>query len=154
MIDRRTFVASLPALALHRAARAQSRADLPRVGLLFAAAPPVVAPRVLALQQGMAALGYVENKHYVLEPRYANGDLARLPALAAELIRLPARVVVTGGASATRPMLEATKSMPIVMGQENDPVGAGIVASLARPGGNVTGLTTFMPELSASRSRC
>ena len=61
------------------------------------------------------------------------------------------RVVVTGGASATRPMLEATNSIPIVMGQENDPVGAGIVASLARPGGNVTGLTTLMPELSAKQ---
>jgi putative ABC transport system substrate-binding protein len=151
VIDRRTFVASLPALALHCTARAQPRADLPRVGLLFAAAAPIVAPRVVALREGMAALGYVEHKHYVLEPRYADGDLARLPVLAAELTRLPVRVVVTGGASATRPMLEATNSIPIVMGQENDPVGAGIVASLARPGGNLTGLTTLMPELSAKQ---
>lgn len=151
MIDRRTFVAGLPALALHRVAFSQPRAELPRVGLLFAAAPSVVAPRVVALRQGMKALGYIENKHYVLEPRYADGDLARLPILVAELIGLPVQVVVSGGASATRPLLDATKSLPIVMGQENDPVGAGIVPSLARPEGNVTGLATLIPELSAKQ---
>jgi putative ABC transport system substrate-binding protein len=87
----------------------------------------------------------------VFEPRYAHGDLARLPVLAKELARMPVDVIVTGGSSATRPALDATSSIPIVMAQDNDPVGARVVASLARPGGNVTGLSTLVPELSAKQ---
>ena len=153
MSDRRTFLAGVAALAA-RAAWAQPRAELPRIGLLFAAAPPAVAARVEAFRKGLAALGYVDGQHVLLEPRYAHGQLARLPALAAELVRVPVAVIVTGGSSATRPAVDATKSIPIVMAQDNDPVGSGVVASLARPGGNVTGLSTLVPELARSNSNC
>jgi putative ABC transport system substrate-binding protein len=152
VIDRRGFVASLAVLAgVPLAARAASRTDLPRIGLLFVAAPPAVAARIVALREGLAALGYVEHRHYEFEIRYAHGDLARMPELARQLARLPVQVLVTGGSSATRPALRATSTIPIVMGQDNDPVGMGVVASLARPGGNVTGLTTLLPEMSAKQ---
>jgi putative ABC transport system substrate-binding protein len=151
MIPRRRFLEGLAALAATRIAGAQQRTDIPRVGLLFAAAPPAVASRIVAFREELAALGYVEGKQVVFEIRYAHGDLARLPALAAELARMPVNVIVTGGSSATRPALDATSTIPIVMAQDNDPVGSGIVASLARPGGNVTGLSTLVPELSAKQ---
>jgi putative ABC transport system substrate-binding protein len=151
MIPRRTFLGGLAALAVARIAGAQQRTDLPRVGLLFAATPPAVAARVVAFREGLAALGYVEGKQVAFEIRYAHGDLTRLPALAEELARMRVNVIVTGGSSATRPALDATSTIPIVMGQDNDPVGSGIVASLARPGGNVTGLSTLVPELSAKQ---
>jgi putative tryptophan/tyrosine transport system substrate-binding protein len=149
--SRRKFLASLSALAAADIARAQPRLDIPRIGLLFAAAPPAVAARIDALRTGLAALGYVEGARFVFEPRYAYGDLARLPVLAKELARMPVDVIVTGGSSATRPALDATATIPIVMAQDNDPVGARVVASLARPGGNVTGLSTLVPELSAKQ---
>ncbi len=97
MIDRRAFVAGLAALATAPpSACAASRPDLPRIGLLFVAAPPAVAARIVALREGLAALGYIENRHYVFEIRYADGDLARMPELAAQLARLPVQVIVTG----------------------------------------------------------
>lgn len=153
MIGRRRFLAAaIGGLATASGALpAQSRSELPRVGLLFAAAPPVVASRVDALRKALASLGYAEGKQYRFEAKYANGDLTRMPSLAAELVRTPVDVIVTGGSSATRPARAATATIPIVMGQDNDPVAAGIVASLARPGGNVTGLTTQVPELSAKQ---
>jgi putative ABC transport system substrate-binding protein len=151
MIPRRTFLGGLAALAAVRIAGAQQRPDVPRIGLLFAATPPTVAARVVAFREGLAALGYAEGKQVAFEVRYAHGDLTRLPALAAELARMPVDVLVTGGSSATRPALDATSTIPIVMAQDNDPVGSGNVASLARPGGNVTGLSTLVPELSAKQ---
>jgi putative ABC transport system substrate-binding protein len=86
-----------------------------------------------------------------MEWRYADGKLDRLPALAAELVRLKVDVIVTGGSTATRPAKQATVTIPIVMTQDSDPVGNGFVASLARPGGNITGLSNFAPELSGKR---
>ncbi len=151
MIDRRTFLAGLSALAAAANARARPRTDVARIGLLFAAAPPAVAARVDALRAGLAVLGYVEGAQFVFEPRYACGDLSRLPVLAKELAGMPVEVIVTGGSSATRPALDATSRIPIVTGQDNDPVGSRVVASLARPGGNVTGLSTLVPELSAKQ---
>lgn len=148
---RRDFLAGMSAAAAMRVARAQPRPDIPRIGLLFAAAPAAVAARVEALRAGLAALGYVDGLQVAFEIRYANGDLSRLPALAAELVKLPASVIVTGGSSATRPAAAATRTIPIVMGQDNDPVGSGFAASLARPGGNVTGLSTLVPELAAKQ---
>lgn len=150
-MDRRTFIGGgvCTLLGVPLAARAQQRSGTARIGLLFAAAPATVAARVGAFRDGLAALGYVEGRQVAFEPRYAHGDLARLPALAAELVRLPVDVIVTGGSSATRPAVDATSRIPIVMGQDNDPVGSRIVASLARPGGNVTGLSTLSPELTA-----
>jgi putative ABC transport system substrate-binding protein len=148
---RRAFLAGMSAAAATRFARAQPRPDIPRIGLLFAAAPVAVAARVDAFRAGLAALGYVEGVRVAFEVRYANGDLSRLPALAAELVKLPVNVIVTGGSSATRPAAGATRTIPIVMGQDNDPVGSGFAASLARPGGNVTGLSTLVPELAAKQ---
>jgi putative ABC transport system substrate-binding protein len=93
----------------------------------------------------------VEGKNIVIESRYAEGKLDRLPALAAELVRLRVDIIVTAGGQATRAAKEATSAIPIVMTNDPDPVGAGFVASLARPGGNVTGLSTLAPELSGKR---
>jgi putative ABC transport system substrate-binding protein len=92
-----------------------------------------------------------EGRTITIEYRFAEGKLDRLPLLAAELVRMPVRVIVTEGATATRFAREATSTLPIVMAQDPDPVGAGLVASLARPGGNVTGLSNLRPELGGKR---
>ena len=107
--------------------------------------------RIEAFRQGLRELGYVEGKNIVIEWRSAEGKLDRLPALAAELVRLKVDVIVTAGATSTRAAKEATATIPIVMTQDPDPVGNGFVASLARPGGNITGLSTLGPELSGKR---
>ena len=109
------------------------------------------AARIEAFRQGLRELGYVEGKNIVIEWRYAEGKPDRLPALAAELVRLKVDVIVTGGPKATRAAKEATATIPIVMAQDRDPVGNGFVASLARPGGNITGLSNLAPELSGKR---
>jgi putative ABC transport system substrate-binding protein len=93
----------------------------------------------------------VEGKNIVIEWRFAEGKLDRLPALAAELVRLKVDVIVTAGPPATRPAKEATSTIPIVMAQDSDPVANGFVASLARPGGNITGLSTLAPEISGKQ---
>jgi putative ABC transport system substrate-binding protein len=93
----------------------------------------------------------VEGKNIVIEWRSAEGKQDRLPALAAELVRLKVDIIITGGPPSTRAAKEATVTIPIVMGFDNDPVGNGFVASLARPGGNITGLATLAPELSGKR---
>ena len=107
--------------------------------------------RTEAFRQGLRELGYVEGKNIFIKWRYADGKLDRLPLFAAELVRFKVDVIVTGGSSATRPAKEATSTIPIVMAQDGDPVGSGFVASLARPGGNVTGLSTLSPELSGKQ---
>jgi ABC-type uncharacterized transport system substrate-binding protein len=104
-----------------------------------------------AFRQGLRELHYVEGKNIVIDWRSADGKLERLPALAAEMVRLKLDVIVTSGASATRAAKEATNTIPIVMTNDPDPVGDGIVPSLARPGGNVTGLSTLAPELNGKR---
>jgi putative tryptophan/tyrosine transport system substrate-binding protein len=93
-------------------------------------------------------LGYIEGQNITIEYRWAEGKLDRLPDLAAELARLKVDVIVTGGPTATRPAKEATSTIPIVMTQDADPVSSGFIASLARPGGNITGLSTLAPEIS------
>jgi putative ABC transport system substrate-binding protein len=103
------------------------------------------------LRQGLRELGYVEGKNIVIERRFAEGKLDRLPTLAADLARLKVDVIVTAGPLPTRAAKEATSTIPIVMAQDPDPVGNGFVASLARPGGNITGLSTLAPELSGKR---
>ena len=104
-----------------------------------------------AFRQGLRELGYVEGKNVAIEWRYAEGKLDRVPALAAELVRLKVDVIVTGGQGATGPAHEATNTIPIVMTQDPDPVRNGFVASLARPGGNVTGFSTLAPEISGKQ---
>src|SRR4029077_2506370 len=107
--------------------------------------------RIEAFRQGLRELGYVEGKNIVVEYRDAEGKQDRLPALAAELVRLKVDVIVTPGTLPTRVTKEATSTIPIVMAQVGDPVGSGFVASLARPGGNITGLSSLAPELSGKR---
>ena len=104
-----------------------------------------------AFQQGLRELGYVEGKNIVIERRHGEGKLDRLPELAAELVRLNVDVIVTSGPTATRPAKGATSTIPIVMTFDDDPVGSGFVASLARPGGNITGLSTLAPEISGKQ---
>jgi putative ABC transport system substrate-binding protein len=129
-------------------AEAQQPTKVPRIGYLGGASTSANAARIEAFRQGLRELGYVEGKNIVIEWRSSEGKADRLPGLAAELVRLKVDVIVTGGAAATRPAKEATVTIPIVMAQDNDPVGNGFVASLARPSGNITGLATLAPELS------
>jgi putative ABC transport system substrate-binding protein len=107
--------------------------------------------RIEAFRQGLRELGYVEGKNIVIEWRYAEGKLDRMPALVAELVRLKVDVIVTSGPQSTRVAKEATVTIPVVMGFDPDPVGGGFVASLARPGGNITGLATLAPEISGKQ---
>jgi ABC-type uncharacterized transport system substrate-binding protein len=132
-------------------AEAQQPTKVPRIGYLTAASLSAMAPRFEAFQQGLRELGYVEGKNIVIDYRSPEGKFDRLPALAAELVRLQVDVIVTGGGAATRPAKEATSTIPIVMAQDSDPVGNGFVASLARPGGNITGLATLAPEISGKQ---
>ena len=135
-------------LAVVVIAEAQQPTKVPRIGYLTGNFPSAIAERTEAFRQGLRELGYVEGKDIVIEYRYAEGKLERLPTLVSELVRLKVDVIVTGGPAATRPAKEATATIPIVMAQVNDPVGNGFVASLARPGGNITGLATLGPEIS------
>src|SRR5438309_3147398 len=130
-------------LAVGVIADAQQPTKIPRIGFLIGTSPTANAARVEAFRQGLRELGYVEGKTIVIEWRYAEGKLDRFPELAAELVRLKVDIIVTGGPPATRAAKEATITIPIVMEQDSDPVGNGFVASLARPGGNITGLATF-----------
>jgi len=123
---------------------------MPRVGVRGVTSPAGYARQVEAMRQGFRDLGYVEGQNIVIEYRWAEGRYDRLPALAAELIRLQPDVIVTSGAG-TRALKEATTTIPIVMAVGGDAVASGLVASLARPGGNITGSTFFGPELSAKR---
>ncbi len=133
-------------------AQAQQPAKVPRIGYLTADSRSGRADvRAEAFRQGLGALGYVEGKNIIIEWRQAEGKLDRLSALATELVRLKVDVIVTGGPTATRPVKEATTTIPIVMTQDSDPVGNGFVASLARPGGNITGLSNLASEISGKR---
>ena len=127
---------------------AQQPTKIPRIGFLAGVALPALSSRIEAFRQGLRELGYVEGKNIIIEWRSAEGKIDRLPALAAELARLNVDVIVTTGSTPTRPAKEATSTIPIVMAQDSDPVGSGFVASLARPGGNITGLSTLSPEIS------
>jgi putative ABC transport system substrate-binding protein len=132
-------------------AQAQQPTKIPRIGFLAGASLSAIAGRTEAFRQGLRELGYVEGKNIIIEYRYAEGKLDRLPALAVELVRLKVDVIVTAGPTSTRPAREATVTIPIVMTQDSDPVGSGFVSSLARPGGNVTGLATLAPEISGKQ---
>ncbi len=142
-------LASLILLSLHLA-DAQQPAKVPRIGFLGGSLS-VNAARIEAFRQGLRELGYVEGRNIVIEWRHHEGNLDRLPALAAELVRLKVDIIITSGPPAARAAKEATVTIPIVMTQVGDPVGSGFVASLARPGGNITGLSTLAPELRGKR---
>ena len=138
-------------LASSHFAEAQQPKKVLRIGILFGGRPPAVSDRLEAFRQALNELGYVEGKNIVIEARYAEGKLDQLPALASELVRLNSDVIVTGGPQSTRSAKNATSTIPIVMGQDSDPVGSGFVASLARPGGNISGLSNFNAELGGKR---
>ena len=137
--------------ALCVSAEAQQPTKVARIGLIVAVSPSAAAARIEAFRQGLRELGYIDAKNIVIEARYAEENLDRLPTLAAELVRLKVDVIVTAGGQATRAAKQATSTIPIVMTQDPDPVSSGFVASLARPAGNITGLSTLAPELSGKR---
>jgi len=145
------LVLSALLLALCLPVQAQQPAKVARIGVLAALGPYDNADRIEAFRQGLRELGYVEGKNIVIENRWAEGKVERLSDLAIELVRLKVDVIVTTGPIPTRAAKEATSTIPIVMTQDSDPVGSGFVASLARPGGNITGLSTLRPELSGKQ---
>ena len=137
--------------ALCASAEAQQTTKVPRIGFLSLNSPAALAARIEAFRQGLRELGYEEGKNIVIEWRSGEGKSERVRALVAELVRIKVNIIVTSGPSATRPAKEATSTIPIVMAFDTDPVANGFVASLARPGGNITGLSILAPELSGKR---
>ena len=138
-------------LALCATAEAQQAGKVSRIGYLTSSSLSSQLYRHEAFRQGLRELGYVEGKNIVIEWRSGEGNEDRVPGLAAELVRLKVDVIVTAGPGVTRVAKEATVTIPIVMTQDRDPVGTGFIASLARPGGNITGLSSLAPELSGKR---
>jgi putative ABC transport system substrate-binding protein len=140
---------ALVLLAAPLAAEAQQPSGLPRVGVLRPGSPPD--PLVDDLKQGLRDLGYIEGQNVILEYRYADGNLDRLPALAAELAQIKVNVITTWSTPAALAAKSASPTIPVVFGGVGEPVGVGLVASLARPGGNVTGVSMLAETLSAKR---
>lgn len=143
--ERRRFLVSAGALLAAPLADAQPAGKAPRVAYLSSSS----AGSVEAFRQGLRELGYVEGRNILLEYRWANGQFDRLPALAAELVGLRVNVIVASNTPAALAAKNATSTIPIILVTSGDPVGSGLVASLARPGGNVTGLS-LMPTLAIS----
>ena len=137
----------LPPLAAH----AQQAGKVPRIGFLGATSESAHRPLLEAFRQGLRDLGYVEGKNLIIEFRWAEGRYDRLPALAAELVGLQVDLLVSHGTPGTWAAKRATSTIPIVMAASGDAVASGLVASLARSGGNITGSTFFSPEANAKR---
>jgi len=148
-ITRRAFCSML--LALSVPAQAQQTKKILRIGLLSGQRSSPMPPVIEALRQGLRELGYVEGKNLLIEYRWAEGKDDRYAPLAAELVNLGVDVIVVSGTQATVAAKQATNTIPIVVGGAGDLVGEGLVASLARPGGNVTGFTNIDMDLSAKR---
>ncbi len=152
-MDKKIFVFALGALlfAVSLTAEAQQATKIARIGFLSTTSLTAVSARIEAFRQGLRDLGYVEGKNIVFEWRSAEGKADLLQELAAELVRLNVDIIVTAGAGDTKVAKNATNTIPIVMAQDGDPVASGFVASLARPGRNITGLSTLAPELSGKQ---
>ena len=150
-MDRRTFIGTLTGslLVARLAAEAQPSRKLPRIGVIGERSS--TDPFLTAFRQGLRDLGYIEGQNIVIEYRYADGVVDRFPDFAVELTRLNVDVLVVGGTLAARSAKAATATVPIVFTVVGDPVGTGLVASLARPGGNATGLSNIVSELSAKQ---
>jgi putative ABC transport system substrate-binding protein len=147
-----SFALATVLLAFGLPVQAQQPKKVPRIGYLNAGSLSTFeGARAEAFRQGLRELGYVEGKNIVIEWRYGEGKPDRLSELAAELVRLKVDVIVTAGGGSTRAAKQATVTIPIVMTQDTDPVRNGFVASLARPGGNITGLSRLAPELSGKQ---
>jgi putative ABC transport system substrate-binding protein len=151
-MDRRAFLAGATALlAAPLGAGAQQARRLPRIGVLFASTPAATSHLLDGLRQGLREHGYVEGQDIVLERRYGQVGVERMSDVAAELVRIKVEVIVAATDPATAAVKQQTETIPIVMANSTDPVGTGFVASLARPGGNITGLSALSPELSGKR---
>jgi putative tryptophan/tyrosine transport system substrate-binding protein len=145
---RRAFLAGVAGvLAAPLAAEAQREGNVPRIGYLFLQPWSATGHLREAFRQGLRELGYREGQNIDIEVRNAEGRLERLPALTAELVQLKVAVIVAAPEASVQAVKEATMAIPIVMAYSDDPVGRGFVNSLARPGGNITGLSTLGPEL-------
>src|SRR6266568_7977095 len=149
VVDRRAFVIGVGSglLAAPLAAEAQQAAKVPRIGYLGNYPPGAFPQNQEAFLQGLRDLGYVEGRNLVIEYRDAEGKFERLPALAAELLALKVDVIMAPTTAAALAVKQATSTLPIVFAVAGDPVGSGLVTSLPRPGGNVTGLSLLLPEL-------
>jgi putative ABC transport system substrate-binding protein len=152
-MERRGFIEVIAGglLAAPLTADAQQAAKVPRIGFLGNSTAALEANLVGPFREGLRELGYVEGRNILIEYRWAEGKNERLPALIAELIALKVDVIVTAGTPAALAVKKATTSIPLVMAAVGDPIGVGLVASLARPGGNVTGLSAIAPELEGKR---
>jgi putative tryptophan/tyrosine transport system substrate-binding protein len=151
-MNRRVFVTSLAAvLAAPLGVEAQQAARIPRIGVLHPGAPATSSHFAAAFTEGLRELGYLEGQNIVVERRFGEAKAERLSDIAAELVRLKVDVIVTSTDPGIAAVKRQTQLIPIVMANSTDPVGTGFVASLARPGGNVTGLSSVSPELSAKR---
>jgi ABC-type uncharacterized transport system substrate-binding protein len=146
-----TLLVGLALASVHLAEAQQATKKSPRVGILSLNPASVQKDRVEAFREALRKLGYVEGQNINIEYRYGDNKSERMRGLAAELVHLNVDVIVTTGSSATRPAKEATTTIPIVMMSDNDPVGSGFVTSLARPGGNITGLTNISGDLGDKR---
>ena len=152
MIDRRRFCAGVAlVVAVPVFIRAHAEPKVATIGFLANLSPGDTQWTLDAFRAGLRDLGYVEGQSITIDARYAEGKLERLPALAAELVAARPDVIVTAGPQAARALKDATRTIPIVVAVVNDPVAAGLVASLSHPGGNLTGLTVQTPELTAKR---
>jgi putative ABC transport system substrate-binding protein len=130
---------------------AQQPAKIPRIGVQIDASAASIAARIEAFRQGLREIGYIEAKNILIEWRSAEGKPERRSEIAADFVRRNMDVIVSAGPAVTRVLREATSTIPIVMLQDTDPVGSGFVASLARPGGNITGLAALSPEMSGKQ---
>jgi putative ABC transport system substrate-binding protein len=150
-MDRRTFLGSLAGglLAVPLAVEAQQVGRVPRIGVLAPGSPPL--EQFEALREGLRDLGYIEGQTIMLEPRWDEGSTARHASLVADLVRLKVDIIVAGTTPTALAAQKATRTIPIVMAAIADPVGAGLVTSLARPGGNTTGMSLISAELSGKR---
>jgi putative tryptophan/tyrosine transport system substrate-binding protein len=146
-----SFALCVMLFALCQSAQAQQPARIHRIGILIPASASFFSARLEALRQRLRELGYVEGKNIFIEYRYAEGKLERLPDLAAELVRLKVDVIVTSGGQPALAAKKASATIPMVLANASDPVGDGLVSSLAQPGGNITGLSLMVPDLDGKR---
>jgi putative ABC transport system substrate-binding protein len=142
---------TLGTLAAGVTAGAQQATRVTRIGVLFASTPAATSHLLEGLRQGLREHGYVEGQHIILERRYGQSGVERMSDVAAELVRIKVDVIVAATDPATAALRQQTQTIPVVRANGTDPVGTGFVASLARPGGNVTGLSALSPELSGKR---
>ena len=152
-MDRRTFIGSVASgvlvVSLHSYAQPQGKVW--RIGILETVSPELNAANLDAFQQGLRELGYIEGRNLIIEYRSADGRSERFPSLAAELVGLKVDLIVTRGTPASLAAKRATRTIPVVMANAGEPVETGLVISLARPGGNVTGLSSLTVRLEAKR---